>query len=84
VIVSTDTDFGALLARRVRTTPSFVLIRHTNQSTPDAQADLLIAAIGQAEAELAACAVVTIARGRIRVRALPFGRGRDDEKLRTS
>jgi hypothetical protein len=51
--------------------PSFVLIREMNELTPDAQADLLLAAI--ADRELAAGAVVTIARGRVRVRRLPFG-----------
>jgi len=30
VIVSSDTDFGALLARHDRATPSFVLLRHVN------------------------------------------------------
>ncbi len=74
VIVSSDTDFGALVARHDRASPSFVLIRHMNQLTPDAQADLLIAAISEAGTELEAGAVVTIARGRIRVRTLPFGR----------
>ena len=74
VVVSSDTDFGALLARHNRTSPSFVLIRHMNELTPDGQADLLIAAIGEAEPEIEAGAVVSIARGRIRVRRLPFGR----------
>ena len=73
VVVSSDSDFGALLARQVRASPSFVLIRHMNQLTPEAQAPLLIAAISQAEAELEGGAVVTIARGHVRVRTLPFG-----------
>jgi predicted nuclease of predicted toxin-antitoxin system len=73
VVVSSDTDFGALLARRTLASPSFVLIRHMNELTPSAQADLLIPAIGEAEAELEAGGVVTIARGRIRVRRPPFG-----------
>jgi predicted nuclease of predicted toxin-antitoxin system len=72
VVVSSDTDFGALLARHDRASPSFVLIRHMNKLTPNEQADLLIAAIGEAHTELDAGAVVTIARGRVRVRMLPF------------
>jgi predicted nuclease of predicted toxin-antitoxin system len=74
VVVWSDTDFGALLARHDRTSPSFVLIRHMNELTPTGQADLLIAAIGEATAELEAGAVISIARGRIRVRRLPYGR----------
>jgi predicted nuclease of predicted toxin-antitoxin system len=73
VVVSSDTDFGALLARRDRASPSFVLIRHMNELTPDGQADLLLAAIAQAEPELEAGAVVTIARGKVRARRLLKG-----------
>jgi predicted nuclease of predicted toxin-antitoxin system len=72
--VSSDTDFGALLARHDRTSPSFVLIRHMNELTTAGQADLLLAAISEATTELEAGAVVSIARGRIRVRRLPYGR----------
>jgi predicted nuclease of predicted toxin-antitoxin system len=74
VVVSSDTDFGAILARRDLSSPSFVLIRHMNDLTPDAQAELLVAAIADAEAELLAGAVVSIGRGRLRVCRLPFGR----------
>jgi predicted nuclease of predicted toxin-antitoxin system len=48
VVVSSDTDFGALLARHDRASPSFVLIRHMNQLTPDEQACLLVTAIKSA------------------------------------
>jgi predicted nuclease of predicted toxin-antitoxin system len=74
VVVSSDTDFGALLARHDRASPSFVLIRHMNQLTPDEQAGLLVTAMKAAATELEAGAVVTIARGRVRVRRPPFGR----------
>jgi predicted nuclease of predicted toxin-antitoxin system len=50
VVVSSYTDFGALLGRRTLASPSFVLIRHMNELTPSAQADLRIAAIGEAGA----------------------------------
>jgi predicted nuclease of predicted toxin-antitoxin system len=73
VVVSSDTDSRALLVRRALAPPSFVLIRHMDELTPSAEAALLIAATGEAEAELEAGKVVTIARGRIRVRRLPFG-----------
>lgn len=74
VIVSSDRDFGALLARHERATPSLVLLRHSNDLRPDQQADLLIAGLPTGEDELGAGAVVTFARRRIRVRRLPFTR----------
>jgi predicted nuclease of predicted toxin-antitoxin system len=67
VVVSSDTDLGALHARRELASPSFVLIRHVNELTPSAQGALLTAAIGEAETDFEAGAVVTIARGRNRV-----------------
>jgi predicted nuclease of predicted toxin-antitoxin system len=72
VIVSSDTDSGALLARRDRSMPSFVLLRHFNDLTPDEQADLLIRGLPGVEDELRAGAVVSFARGRVRARRLPF------------
>jgi hypothetical protein len=44
-----------------------------NELTPDGQGALLLAAISQAEQDLELGAVVTIARGKVRVRRLPFG-----------
>ncbi len=71
--MSSDTDFGALLARFDRTRPSFVLLRHGNELTPDAQADLLLTALVDAAAELEAGAVVSVSPGHLRARRLPFG-----------
>ena len=73
VDVSSDTDFGALLARFDRTRPSFVLLRHGNELTPDAQADLLLTALVDAATELEAGAVVSVSPGHLRARRLPFG-----------
>lgn len=36
VIVSADTDFGAILAARQSAEPSFVLLRRTNSLSPEA------------------------------------------------
>jgi predicted nuclease of predicted toxin-antitoxin system len=36
VIVSADTDFGAILAARQSAKPSFVLLRRTNNLSPEA------------------------------------------------
>jgi predicted nuclease of predicted toxin-antitoxin system len=73
VIVSSDTDFGTLLARYERTRPSFVLLRHGNELTPNAQADLLITALADAAGELDVGGIVSVSPGHLRVRRLPFG-----------
>jgi predicted nuclease of predicted toxin-antitoxin system len=72
VIVSSDSDFGAILARQRRTTPSFVLLRHLNDLTPEEQAALLLANLPALAEALTAGAVATVLRDRIRLRPLPF------------
>ncbi len=72
IIVSSDSDFSAILARQRRTRPSFVLLRHLNELAPDQQAELLLANLPGVTDDLAAGAVVTILRDRMRIRALPF------------
>ena len=72
-MVSSDTDFGTLLARYGSARPSFVLLRRANELTPDAQADLLLAALVEVAEELNAGAIVSVSPGHLRVRRLPFG-----------
>jgi len=73
VIVSADSDFGELLAAsRGATRPSVVLLRSADRLTPDEQAALLAANLPAVAEDLEAGAVVTIARGRMRVRSLPI------------
>jgi predicted nuclease of predicted toxin-antitoxin system len=72
VIVSADTDFGELLAASpgaVR--PSVVLLRSADHLTPDQQAGLLVANLPAVADELKTGALVSIARGRLRIRSLP-------------
>jgi len=71
MIVSADTDFGALLVLHRSTKPSFILLRGDMQRHPEAQADLLARELPHLEAELLDGAIVSISRGRIRVRRLP-------------
>ncbi|WP_261568000.1 DUF5615 family PIN-like protein [Frankia gtarii] len=40
-VVSSDSDFSMILARSGDAKPSFVLLRHLNELSPDQQADLL-------------------------------------------
>ena len=51
-----------------------ILLRSADHLTPDQQATLLLANLPAVAAELDAGAVVSIARGRLRVRSLPVQR----------
>ena len=77
VIVSEDTDFGALLARAGTRSPSFVLIRSAAPMTPDAQAFLLVAALPRLVEDLEAGCIAVVQRARVRVRPLPIAREDD-------
>jgi predicted nuclease of predicted toxin-antitoxin system len=72
VIVSEDTDFGALLARRRTLRPSFVLLRTVEPMTPDAQAALLIANLDEIAPSVAGGCIASIGRGHLRIRPLPL------------
>ena len=73
VIISADTDFGELLAiSRGAVRPSAVLLRSADRLTPEQQAALLAANLPAVAGELGTGAIVTIARGRVRIRSLPI------------
>lgn len=77
VIVSADSDFGELMATsRGAARPSVVLLRSADRLTPDQQAALLAANLPAVAAGLKEGALVSIARGRLRIRSLPV-RGAD-------
>ena len=68
-----DMPFGELLAAdRGATRPSVVLLRSADRLTSDEQAALLAANLSAVADELEAGAIVTIARGRMRIRSLPI------------
>lgn len=75
VIVSADTDFTTMLALRGLPSPSLVLLRSADHLSPDQQAELLVANLASVTEELKSGAVVTIARGHLRVRTLPMTGG---------
>jgi len=72
IIVSGDTDFGALLAFRDRRSPSVVLFRSRHTFTADGQYALICDHLDDIAPDLDAGAVVVITDDRIRVRRLPL------------
>ena len=72
VIISHDTDFGTLLAPRRQSKPSFLLVRSADPLTTTQIAALILDNLDVMASDLAAGAIVTFARGRLRSRRLPL------------
>jgi len=73
VLVSADTDFGALLASSGSAQPSVVLLRMGSGRRAEQLAGLMIANLPPLVEDLAAGAMVVITDQRVRVRRLPLG-----------
>lgn len=71
VLVTTDTDFGTILALTGAAGPSVLLLRGIGDSTPD-RVTALLAVLPRVENELAEGAVVVIEEDRYRIRHLPI------------
>ena len=71
VLLTLDTDFGALVARWRATAPSIVLYRGEITRRADPQAELLLANLDAVTDDLRVGAIVVIGDGRIRIRRLP-------------
>lgn len=72
VILSEDTDFGALLARKRTLRPSFVLLRSVDPLAPEAQAALVLANLEELERAIAGGCIASLGRGHLRIRPLPL------------
>jgi predicted nuclease of predicted toxin-antitoxin system len=74
VLVTLDTDFGALIAHSGSSVPSVILFRGEVTRRPLAQVELLLANLDQVTEDVTAGAVVVIGDERVRVRRLPIER----------
>ena len=72
ILVSADTDFGAILANRAERQPSFILLRHDAPVLPEEQANLLKRILAMATTELDSGCIVSAHREKIRIRQLPL------------
>jgi predicted nuclease of predicted toxin-antitoxin system len=72
IVVSADTDFGAILAAQESDRPSFILFRNPNLLVAQDYFDIVHPALPLLEPELSAGCVAVIRDRRLRVRRLPF------------
>lgn len=72
VVVSADTDFGAILAGSGKRAPSVILFRTVGLRRAWSQAGLILANLPQVAEDLEAGALVVIEDGRVRSRRLPL------------
>ena len=72
VLISADTDFGALLAHQRASGPSLILIRRLVKRRAFEQAAIILANMNAVVEDLKSGAVVVLADDWLRVRRLPF------------
>jgi predicted nuclease of predicted toxin-antitoxin system len=77
ILLTADSDFGALLALGSLASPSVLLLRSADHLRPSEQAELIAANLPQIAKDLEKGAIVSLMRDRLRVRALPVTAEKD-------
>lgn len=72
ILLTADSDFGALLALGSLASPSVLLLRSADHLRPSEQAGLIAANLPQIAEDLEKGAIVSLASDRLRVRELPI------------
>lgn len=72
IVISADSDFGAILAAQEADRPSFILFRDPNLLGANDYVNVLLPALPVLEPELIGGCVAVFRYGRLRVRKLPF------------
>jgi predicted nuclease of predicted toxin-antitoxin system len=72
ILLTADSDFGALLALGSLASPSVLLLRSADHLRPAEQAELIAINLPSISAELARGAIASLTRDRLRVRELPI------------
>lgn len=78
ILISSDTDFGTLLAFSGSAAPSVVLYRRKSQRHPSLQLKLLLENLPTISPSLIEGSMVVIEETRIRIHPLPFSRPRNE------
>lgn len=71
ILLTADSDFGALLALGSLASPSVVLLRSADHLRPFEQAELIVANLPLIAEDLERGAIASLTRDRLRVRELP-------------